>query len=117
ISFRTTDSANHTVSPDPARRLNSDDEHGSSDECIFNFEGGCYAKVIRLSREGEPEIYATTEMFGTVLENVDVNPETGAVDLDSQRITENTRASYPIDRKSTRLNSSHVSISYAVFCL
>jgi len=63
---------------------------------IFNFEGGCYAKVIKLSREGEPEIYATTEMFGTVLENVDVNPETGAVDLNSQRITENTRASYPI---------------------
>jgi len=76
--------------------LIGDDEHGWSDQGIFNFEGGCYAKVIRLSREGEPEIYATTEMFGTVLENVDVNPATGAVDLDSQRITENTRASYPI---------------------
>ena len=85
-----------TLSADPERRLIGDDEHGWSDQGIFNFEGGCYAKVIRLSREGEPEIYATTEMFGTVLENVDVNPETGVVDLDSQRITENTRASYPI---------------------
>ncbi len=85
-----------TLSADPERRLIGDDEHGWSDEGIFNFEGGCYAKVIRLSRDGEPEIYATTEMFGTVLENVDVNPATGAVDLNSQRITENTRASYPI---------------------
>jgi phosphoenolpyruvate carboxykinase (ATP) len=85
-----------TLSADPERRLIGDDEHGWSDDGIFNFEGGCYAKVIRLSRTGEPEIYATTEMFGTVLENVDVNPETGVVDLDSQRITENTRASYPI---------------------
>src|SRR5205823_8062274 len=59
------------------------------------FEGGCYAKVIRLSREGEPEIFATTHMFGTVLENVVVDPDTRAIDLDSDRITENTRASYP----------------------
>ena len=85
-----------TLSADPERRLIGDDEHGWSEEGVFNFEGGCYAKVIKLSREGEPEIFATTEMFGTVLENVDVNPETGAVDLNSQRITENTRASYPI---------------------
>jgi phosphoenolpyruvate carboxykinase (ATP) len=85
-----------TLSADPERRLIGDDEHGWSDDGIFNFEGGCYAKVIKLSREGEPEIFATTEMFGTVLENVDVHPETGAVDLNSQRITENTRASYPI---------------------
>jgi phosphoenolpyruvate carboxykinase (ATP) len=85
-----------TLSADPERRLIGDDEHGWSDDGIFNFEGGCYAKVIRLSRDGEPEIYATTEMFGTVLENVDVHPETGVVDLNSQRITENTRASYPI---------------------
>jgi phosphoenolpyruvate carboxykinase (ATP) len=85
-----------TLSADPERQLIGDDEHGWSDHGIFNFEGGCYAKVIRLSAEGEPEIYATTEMFGTVLENVDVNPETGAIDLNSQRITENTRASYPI---------------------
>src|SRR6202165_5261921 len=85
-----------TLSTDPDRALIGDDEHGWSDEGIFNFEGGCYAKVIHLSRDGEPEIYATTEMFGTVLENVDVDPQTGAIDLDSQRITENTRASYPI---------------------
>lgn len=85
-----------TLSADPARQLIGDDEHGWSDDGIFNFEGGCYAKVIRLSREGEPEIYATTEMFGTVLENVDYDPKTGTIDLNSQRITENTRASYPI---------------------
>jgi phosphoenolpyruvate carboxykinase (ATP) len=85
-----------TLSADPERKLIGDDEHGWSDQGVFNFEGGCYAKVIRLSREGEPEIYATTRMFGTVLENVVVDPETRAVDLDSQEITENTRASYPI---------------------
>src|SRR5258708_4814549 len=85
-----------TLSADPERQLIGDDEHGWSNQGIFNFEGGCYAKVIRLSRDGEPEIYATTEMFGTVLENVDVDPQTGAIDLNSQRITENTRASYPI---------------------
>lgn len=85
-----------TLSADPARRLIGDDEHGWSDRGVFNFEGGCYAKVIRLSREGEPEIYATTRMFGTVLENVVVDPGTRAVDLDSAAITENTRASYPI---------------------
>ena len=85
-----------TLSADPERRLIGDDEHGWSDQGIFNFEGGCYAKVIRLSREGEPEIYATTRMFGTVLENVVVDPETRAIDLESAAITENTRASYPI---------------------
>ena len=85
-----------TLSADAERRLIGDDEHGWSDDGIFNFEGGCYAKVIKLSPEGEPEIYATTQMFGTVLENVDVHPETGAIDFNSQRITENTRASYPI---------------------
>src|SRR6059036_1862826 len=85
-----------TLSADAERQLIGDDEHGWSDHGVFNFEGGCYAKVIKLSRDGEPEIFATTEMFGTVLENVDVHPETGAVDLNSHRITENTRASYPI---------------------
>ncbi len=85
-----------TLSADPERQLIGDDEHGWSDDGIFNFEGGCYAKVIKLSRDGEPEIFATTEMFGTVLENVDVDPRTGTIDLDSSRVTENTRASYPI---------------------
>ncbi|MBI4541409.1 MAG: phosphoenolpyruvate carboxykinase (ATP) [Gemmatimonadetes bacterium] len=86
-----------TLSADPERGLIGDDEHGWSDRGIFNFEGGCYAKVIRLSPTGEPEIYATTRRFGTILENVVVDPVTRAVDLDSQAITENTRASYPID--------------------
>jgi phosphoenolpyruvate carboxykinase (ATP) len=85
-----------TLSADPERRLIGDDEHGWSDHGVFNFEGGCYAKVIRLSRDGEPEIYQTTRMFGTVLENVVVDPETRTIDLDADRITENTRASYPI---------------------
>jgi len=85
-----------TLSADPERALIGDDEHGWSDLGVFNFEGGCYAKVIRLSREGEPEIYAATRMFGTVLENVVVDPVTRAIDLDSAEITENTRASYPI---------------------
>src|SRR5205807_9139946 len=83
-------------SADPERALIGDDEHGWSDLGVFNFEGGCYAKVIRLSREGEPEIFAATRMFGTVLENVVVDPMTRAIDLDSAEITENTRASYPI---------------------
>jgi phosphoenolpyruvate carboxykinase (ATP) len=85
-----------TLSADPERKLIGDDEHGWSGQGVFNFEGGCYAKVIRLSRDGEPEIYATTRRFGTVLENVVVDAETRTIDLDSQEITENTRASYPI---------------------
>ncbi|HEY6783934.1 MAG TPA: phosphoenolpyruvate carboxykinase [Gemmatimonadales bacterium] len=85
-----------TLSADPERGLIGDDEHGWSDRGVFNFEGGCYAKVIRLSREGEPEIFQTTRMFGTVLENVVVDPETRKIDLDSAAITENTRSSYPI---------------------
>ena len=85
-----------TLSADSRRTLIGDDEHGWSDLGVFNFEGGCYAKVIHLSREGEPEIFAATRMFGTVLENVVVDPATRAIDLDSAEITENTRASYPI---------------------
>ncbi len=86
-----------TLSADPERGLIGDDEHGWSDVGIFNFEGGCYAKVIRLSPEAEPEIYSTTRRFGTVLENVVVDPDTHALLLDDQSITENTRAAYPID--------------------
>ncbi|HEX2080735.1 MAG TPA: phosphoenolpyruvate carboxykinase (ATP) [Longimicrobium sp.] len=84
-----------TLSADPERALIGDDEHGWSDEGIFNFEGGCYAKAIKLSPQGEPEIYATTRMFGTVLENCVLDDER-RVDFDDQSITENTRVSYPL---------------------
>jgi phosphoenolpyruvate carboxykinase (ATP) len=86
-----------TLSADPKRRLIGDDEHGWSDEGIFNFEGGCYAKVIRLSAEHEPEIYATTRRFGTVLENVVQDRTSRKLDLDDDRFTENTRAGYPLE--------------------
>jgi phosphoenolpyruvate carboxykinase (ATP) len=85
-----------TLSADPHRTLIGDDEHGWSDNGVFNIEGGCYAKVIRLSPEGEPEIYRTTRTFGTVLENVECDPQTRKLDLDSDRLTENTRSSYPL---------------------
>ncbi len=85
-----------TLSAEAHRTLIGDDEHGWSEDGIFNFEGGCYAKVIRLSAEGEPEIYATTRRFGTILENVVYDPLTRRIDLDDDRYTENTRASYPI---------------------
>ncbi|MBK9180418.1 MAG: phosphoenolpyruvate carboxykinase [Acidimicrobiales bacterium] len=85
-----------TLSADPDRALIGDDEHGWSDNGIFNFEGGCYAKVIRLSREAEPEIYETTRRFGTILENVTIDHGTRRLDLDDGSLTENTRAAYPI---------------------
>lgn len=86
-----------TLSADPKRKLIGDDEHGWSDEGVFNFEGGCYAKVIRLSSEHEPEIYACTRRFGTILENVIYDPASRRVDLDDDMLTENTRCSYPLD--------------------
>ncbi|HEV2686610.1 MAG TPA: phosphoenolpyruvate carboxykinase (ATP), partial [Actinomycetota bacterium] len=86
-----------TLSADPSRRLIGDDEHGWSDRGIFNFEGGCYAKTIRIHRESEPEIYAATESFGTILENVVFDPRTRVPDYDSDERTENTRAAYPVD--------------------
>jgi phosphoenolpyruvate carboxykinase (ATP) len=85
-----------TLSSDPERQLIGDDEHGWSDRGVFNFEGGCYAKTIKLSAEAEPQIYATTRRFGTVLENVVFDPDTRALNLDDGRHTENTRAAYPI---------------------
>lgn len=85
-----------TLSADPNRGLIGDDEHGWSDEGIFNFEDGCYAKVIQLSPTAEPEIYQTTRTFGTILENVIYDPVTRKIDLDDEDITENTRASYPL---------------------
>jgi phosphoenolpyruvate carboxykinase (ATP) len=86
-----------TLSADPKRGLIGDDEHGWSDEGIFNFEDGCYAKVIGLSPTAEPEIYACTRHFGTILENVIYDPVSRIVDLDDDTLTENTRASYPLD--------------------
>jgi phosphoenolpyruvate carboxykinase (ATP) len=85
-----------TLSSDPERMLVGDDEHGWSDNGVFNFEGGCYAKVIRLSPEAEPDIYETTRKFGTVLENVVMDFDSRSIDLDDQTLTENTRAAYPL---------------------
>jgi phosphoenolpyruvate carboxykinase (ATP) len=85
-----------TLSSDPVRMLLGDDEHGWSDRGVFNFEGGCYAKVIKLSAEAEPQIYATTRRFGTLLENVVMDPDTRVLNLDDASLTENTRGSYPL---------------------
>ena len=86
-----------TLSADPERSLIGDDEHGWGSDGLFNFEGGCYAKTIRLSPMYEPDIFATTRRFGTILENVDLDERTRELDLDSERFTENTRGAYPLE--------------------
>ncbi|GAC1322572.1 MAG: phosphoenolpyruvate carboxykinase (ATP) [Chloroflexota bacterium] len=86
-----------TLSTDPERRLIGDDEHGWGDEGIFNFEGGSYAKTIHISSEAEPLIYSAVHRFGTVLENVVIDPHTRRLDLDDDALTENTRAAFPLD--------------------
>jgi phosphoenolpyruvate carboxykinase (ATP) len=102
IFFGLSGTGKTTLSADPQRRLIGDDEHGWGNAGVFNFEGGCYAKVIRLSAEAEPEIYETTRIFGTILENVVVD-ERGKLDLDSEAKTENTRAAYKLERISNAL--------------
>ncbi len=86
-----------TLSSDPDRSLIGDDEHGWSEVGVFNVEGGCYAKMIRLSAEAEPQIFETTRRFGTVLENVHMNSDTRRLDFDDDALTENTRGAYPLD--------------------
>jgi len=97
IFFGLSGTGKTTLSADASRTLIGDDEHGWSDDAVFNFEGGCYAKMINLSAEGEPEIYATTKMFGTIIENVTMDEDTRELDFDDGSKTENTRGAYPIE--------------------
>src|SRR5207302_5446420 len=105
-----------TLSADPERLLIGDDEHGWGNAGVFNIEGGCYAKVIRLSPTAEPEIYKTTRTFGTILENVAVD-ENGVLDLDDASKTENTRAAYALEQIANALPTKRAGHPSAVVML
>lgn len=106
IFFGLSGTGKTTLSADRNRTLIGDDEHGWSDDGIFNFEGGCYAKTIKLSQSDEPEIYAATRQFGCVLENVVLDQDSGEYDFDDARYTENTRVAYPLDIISNASSTS-----------
>ncbi len=106
-----------TLSADPDRALIGDDEHGWFDNGVFNFEGGCYAKVIKLNPETEPEIYDASLKFGSVLENVEIDPETKKVDFDSDKFTENTRGAYPIHYLPSIINEGVGGVPNTIFML
>jgi phosphoenolpyruvate carboxykinase (ATP) len=106
-----------TLSADPARTLLGDDEHGWSEDGLFNFEGGCYAKVIRLSERAEPQIHGAAHMWGTVLENVTIDQETRRLDLDDDSITENTRAAYPLSAIANASSSGRAAIPRTIVML
>ena len=116
IFFGLSGTGKTTLSADPERHLIGDDEHGWGDSGVFNFEGGCYAKVIRLSAEAEPQIYATTRRFGTILENVAVD-ENGVLDLDDDSKTENTRAAYKLEEIANALPAKRAGHPSAVVML
>jgi phosphoenolpyruvate carboxykinase (ATP) len=116
IFFGLSGTGKTTLSADPERSLIGDDEHGWGDSGVFNIEGGCYAKVIRLSAEAEPEIYRLTHTFGTILENVSVD-ESGVLDLDDASKTENTRAAYKLEQISNALPTKQAGHPSAVIML
>jgi phosphoenolpyruvate carboxykinase (ATP) len=116
IFFGLSGTGKTTLSADPGRHLIGDDEHGWGDSGVFNVEGGCYAKVIRLSAEAEPQIYATTRRFGTILENVAVD-DSGVLDLDDDSKTENTRAAYKLEEIANALPAKRAGHPSAVVML
>ena len=106
-----------TLSADPNRILVGDDEHGWTDDGVFNFEGGCYAKTINLSEKSEPEIYATTSMFGSVLENVVMDPQSREIDFDDAKHTQNTRVCYPLHYIPNASDTGHAGVPKNIFML